>query len=309
MSKLLWDQDGQRRYETGVNKGVLFPYSNNAYQKGVAWNGLTAVSENPSGAESTPLWADNIKYLNLISTEEFGATIEAYTYPNEFAACDGSAFLVPGVSIKQQKRSKFGFSYQTRIGNDVDGSDYGYMIHIVYGAQAAPSSKSYATINDSPEAITLSWELTTTPIEFPGMKPTAHVTIDSTQFVTADDKLKLKALEDMLYGTENSDPMLPTPDQLMSIFSNSPVVTPSVSVVPSRTAVDVGAKVTLFAYTIPNNSTVTWSTTDTAYISVDSSTGEVTGVAEGSGTVTATITVDGTNYTDTCTVAVNAVAG
>jgi hypothetical protein len=216
MSKLVWDKIGERFYETGVKKGVLYPQGpGGTYPKGVAWNGLTAVTESPSGAEATPLYADDIKYLNLISAEEFGATIEAYTYPDEFAQCDGSAEIATGVMIGQQSRKPFGLSYVTTLGNDVDGNDYGYKLHIIYGALAAPSEKGYATINDSPEAITFSWEITTTPVSVTGFKPTASITIDSTKV----DATKLEALEDILYGTANADPYLPLPDEVADLLA------------------------------------------------------------------------------------------
>lgn len=224
MSKLVWDASGKRLYETGVSQGVLYPMDvNGTYTLGVAWNGLTAVTESPSGAEASPLYADNIKYLNLISAEEFGATIEAYTYPDEFAACDGSAELTPGVSVGQQARKTFGLCYKTLLGNDVEGADYGYKLHLVYGALAAPSEKAYATVNDSPEAITLSWEVTTTPVSVAGLKPTACLTIDSTKV----DAAKLAALEDILYGknatTEPVAPAtiarLPLPDEVKTIMA------------------------------------------------------------------------------------------
>ena len=215
MSKLVWDTTGERYYETGVKKGVLYVQTAGAYPKGVAWNGLTAVTESPSGAEATALYADDIKYLNLMSNEEFGATIEAYTYPDEFAACDGSAALVDGVMIGQQKRSAFGLCYRTAIGNDTDGSDYGYKLHLVYGCQAAPSEKGYSTINDSPEAITFSWEVTTTPVEVTGHKPTSCITIDSTKV----DPGKLAALEKVLYGDTDVEPRLPLPDEITSIMA------------------------------------------------------------------------------------------
>lgn len=216
MSKLVWDKTGERYYETGVKNGVLYPQdANGAYPKGVAWNGLTAVTESPSGAEANPLYADDIKYLNLISAEEFGATIEAYTYPDEFAECDGSAELAPGVSIGQQTRKAFGLCYRTSLGNDVDGADHGYKIHLVYGAIAAPSEKAYATINDSPEAITFSWEVTTTPVSVSGFKPTASLTIDSTKV----DATKLAALEAMLYGSESEEPSLPLPDAIVALIN------------------------------------------------------------------------------------------
>ena len=216
MSKLKWDQTGERLYETGVSKGVLYPYSNNAYTKGVAWNGLINVSESPEGAEATPLYADNIKYLNLMSAEEFKATIEAYTYPDEFAACNGEASIEEGVSIGQQKRSQFGLSYQTKIGNDVD-SELGYKIHLIYGALAAPSEKAYATINDSPEAITFSWEISTTPVEVPGFKPTASLVIDSTKV----DPTKLAEFEKKLYGDENTEATLPLPSEVAALFNTA----------------------------------------------------------------------------------------
>lgn len=225
MSKIVWDQAGERFYETGVEKGVLYPYSSSAYASGVAWNGLTAVTESLSGSEPTALYADNIKYLNLMSNEEFGATIEAYTYPDEFAACDGSASIATGVVIGQQKRSTFGLSYVTKLGNDTDGADYGYKIHLIYGALASPSEKSYATVNDSPEAITFSWEVSTTPVEVPGFKPTASVTIDSTKVKAAE----LAALEAILYGVNASadpvvaatEPRLPLPAELTTIFTTT----------------------------------------------------------------------------------------
>ena len=218
MAKIEWDKTGERLYETGVKNGVLYVQEGSAYPKGVAWNGLTAVTESPSGAEATPLYADDIKYLNLISTEEFGATIEAYTYPDEFAACDGSAALVDGVMIGQQARKTFGLCYRTTIGNDTNGNDYGYKLHIIYGALAAPSEKAYATINDSPEAITFSWEVTTTPVNVTGAKPTASITIDSTKA----DPAKLAALEDILYGKDGepgNEPRLPLPDEIKTLMT------------------------------------------------------------------------------------------
>ena len=215
MSKLTWDQTGERFYETGVKQGVLYPQAEGGtYPKGVAWNGLTAVTESPSGAEATPLYADDIKYLNLMSAEEFGATIEAYTYPDEFAQCDGSAEIAKGVSIGQQARKAFGMSYKTTLGNDVANNDYGYKLHLIYGALAAPSEKAYATINDSPEAITFSWEVTTTPVSVKGFKPTANITIDSTKV----DKEKLTALEAILYGGDSDEPRLPLPDEVATLM-------------------------------------------------------------------------------------------
>lgn len=217
MSKIIWDEIGKRTYETGVEKGVLYPCSKSGYGKGVPWNGLTAVTESPSGAEPNPLYADNIKYLNLMSNEEFGATIEAYTYPPEFEACDGSASISEGVSIGQQTRSKFGLSYVTKLGNDTEAIDYGYKIHLMYGALASPSEKGYSSINESPDAIGFSWAITTTPVEVPGFKPTASVTIDSTKVKATD----LKKLEDILYGTEVNEARLPMPSELSTIFTSA----------------------------------------------------------------------------------------
>ena len=218
MAKLVWDQSGQRFYETGVKMGVLYVQdASGTYPKGVAWNGLTAVNETPSGAEATPLYADDIKYLNLRSAEDFGATIEAYTYPEEFEACDGSAELAPGVKIGQQARNAFGLCYRTVVGNDIAGNDFGYKLHIIYGATAAPSEKAYATINDSPEAITFSWEVNCTPVEVDGFKPTASLVIDSTKV----DAEKLAALEAKLYGDESTEAMLPLPAEIAEIFKEA----------------------------------------------------------------------------------------
>lgn len=223
MSKIVWDKTGERLYETGVKNGVLYLQTNGVYNNGVAWNGLTAVTESPSGAEATALYADDMKYLNLYSAEEFGATIEAYTYPDEFAECDGSKELVDGVMIGQQTRKAFGLCYRTVIGNDTDGEAHGYKLHIIYGAMASPSEKAYATINDSPEAITFSWEVTTTPVNVTGAKPTASVVIDSTKA----DPTKLAALEVILYGKDPTQsngndgvaPRLPLPDELKTLMT------------------------------------------------------------------------------------------
>ena len=215
MTKLKWDVQGERYFETGVSNGVLYPFKEGKYSNGVAWNGLTAVNESPSGAEPTPLYADNIKYLNLLSNEEYAATVEAYTYPDEFAACDGSAEIATGVSVGQQTRQMFGLSYVTKLGNDTDGQDHGYKIHLIYGALAKPSQKNYATINDSPEAITFSWELSTTPVAVPNLKPTACITIDSTKVEAG----KLKKIEDKLYGTESEEATLPTPTELAALIA------------------------------------------------------------------------------------------
>ena len=225
--KLVWDKTGEHYYETGVKNGVLYPMSaSGTYPKGVAWNGLTAITESPSGAEATALYADDIKYLNLMSNEEFGATVEAYTYPDEFAECDGSASLTEGVYIGQQARKTFGLCYRTTLGNDSKGNDYGYKLHIIYGAMASPSEKAYSTINDSPDAITFSWELSTTPVAVANFKPTASLTIDSTKV----DPEKLTKLEEILYGKDGSgedhstgavDPRLPLPDEIANIMKGS----------------------------------------------------------------------------------------
>ena len=227
--KLVWDKTGERLYETGVDHGVLYPIqAGGVYSKGVAWNGLSAVSESPSGAEASPIYADNIKYLNLMSAEEFGATDEAYMYPDEFAECDGSVEVVPGMFAGQQSRKTFGLSYRTILGNDVDNNDYGYKLHLIYGALAAPSEKGYSTINDSPEPITLSWEISTTPvaintvIDGKKLKPTACLTFDSTKF----DATFMAKLEEILYGTEPTteggtdgvDARLPLPDEILKLY-------------------------------------------------------------------------------------------
>lgn len=215
MAKLVWDKTGERFYETGVKNCALYVRdSAGTYPKGVPWNGITAITESPSGAEATPLYADDIKYLNLISNEEFGATVEAYTYPAEFAACDGSAELTKGVKIGQQPRKSFGLAYKTTLGNDVDNNDYGYKLHLIYGCLAAPSEKAYATINDSPEAITFSWEITTTPVEVKGFKPTSHIEINSKEV----DASKLATLEAKLFGAAETEAMLPLPDEIATIL-------------------------------------------------------------------------------------------
>ena len=214
MAKLVWDQAGQKFFETGVSNGVLYVSDGQGgYLKGVAWNGLTSVAENPSGAESNPVYADNIKYLNIISAEEFGATIEAYTYPDEFMECDGSAQVVAGVNIGQQARKSFGISYRTRIGNDVAGDNLGYKIHVIYNCQAAPSGKTYSTVNESPEAITFSWEVTTTPVPVEGFRPTATVVFDSTKLEAG----KMTAVENALYGNGSEEAKLPSIEELLAL--------------------------------------------------------------------------------------------
>ena len=214
MSALVWDQTGERLYETGVDRGVVYPQASGAYPKGAAWNGLTNVTLSPSGAEATPLYANNHKYLNLMSVEELGGSIEAYTYPDEFAECDGSKSLATGVRVSQQKRTPFGFCFRTMIGNDTDGTAHGYKLHLIYGALASPSESANATINDSPEAKTMSWEFTTTPVEVENCDPTSHIEIDSTLV----DAEKLKALEDILYGTAEEEAYLPLPAEVATIM-------------------------------------------------------------------------------------------
>lgn len=215
MSVITWDSIGDRLYETGVDHGVLYPYNTGTskYDNGVAWNGLTAVTESPSGAEATALWADNIKYANMMSAEEFGGTIEAYTYPDEFMACDGSAELATGVYVGQQNRKTFGLSYRTIVGNDTEGNDYGYKLHLVYGCLASPSEKGYSTISDSPEAITLSWEFTSTAVPVDGMNATACLTVDSRKC----DETGLQKLEEALYGSESAEPYLPMPNEVVTL--------------------------------------------------------------------------------------------
>lgn len=216
MAKIKWDQEGKRLYETGVSNGVLYVHSEGSYKNGVAWNGLISVTESPSGAEATPIYADNIKYLSLTSAEEFAASIEAYTYPDEFAECDGSAELAAGVMIGQQKRSKFALVYKTIIGNDTENEAHGYKLHIIYGCQAAPSERAYATVNDSPEAITFSWEISTTPVEVTGHKPTSILTLDSTKVAPE----KLKKVEDKLFGDDSTgQPTLLTPDEVLALVN------------------------------------------------------------------------------------------
>lgn len=216
MSKLVWDQSGKRLYETGVDHGVLYPIqTGGVYSKGVAWNGLTAVTESPSGADVNDIYADNMKYLGLVGAEKFGATVEAYTYPDEFAECDGSVELVKGATIGQQNRKVFGMVYRTVIGNDVDGNEHGYKLHLIYGATAAPSEKAYNTINEDPEAITFSWELSTTPVNVTGHKPTASLAIDSTKA----DPTKLAELEKILFGDTETEPRLPLPDEIAQLLN------------------------------------------------------------------------------------------
>lgn len=290
MSRLVWDQNGQRTFETGVKYGVLYPINTvtNVYDTGYAWNGLTGVTESPSGAEATALYADDIKYLNLMSAEEFGGTIEAYTYPDEFAVCDGSATLSAGVHAGQQARKVFGLCYRTTIGNDVDGNDHGYKLHLIYGCQASPSERAYATINDSPEAITFSWEFSTTPVNVTGFKPTSLITIDSTKVNAA----QLTQLENALYGDATHNPRLPLPDEVVSIIGTAgsyAITNMLVNVENSNTAVAAtgaytGTLSAVDGYTIKNvivtmngvDVTTTAYTTSTHVISIASVTGPVT---------------------------------
>jgi hypothetical protein len=220
MTALLWDQSGERLYETGVDHGVLYIPNAGVYDTGYAWNGLTTVTESPTGAEANSLYADNIKYLNLYSAEEFGATIEAYTYPDQFAQFDGLAVPQVGVTVGQQNRKSFGLSFRTKLGNDLEGEDFGYKLHLIYGATASPSEKAYATINDSPEAITFSWEVATVPVSVTGLKPTSVITVDSTKVLAAN----LLTLEEALYGTAGTDPRLPLPDEVIAMFAGSPTL-------------------------------------------------------------------------------------
>lgn len=243
--KLTWDEISKRLFETGVSQGVLYPVSTiGTYPLGVAWSGLTAVTESPSGAEATPIYADNIKYLNMISAEDFGATIEAYMYPDEFAECNGEAAIATGVYIGQQKRRGFGFCYKTILGNDTEMNDHGYKLHLIYGAIVAPSEKSYSSVNESPEAMTLSWEVTTTPVPVPGFKPTASLVFDSTKV----DAAKLAALEDILYGTTEADARLPLPDEVLTIMAEpAPSALALSTIVPDdeATGVAVGANIVM----------------------------------------------------------------
>lgn len=301
--KLSWDDTGKKFYETGVDHGVLYPQNNDgSYPKGVAWNGLTGVTESPSGADKNDIYADNIKYLTLRSAEDFGATVTCYTYPDEWEECDGSRSPVAGVKIGQQARRAFGMCYRTLIGNDIQGTEYGYKLHIIWNATASPSERAYATVNDSPEAIEFSYELATTPTGISGYKPIANMTIDST-LVPAD---KMAELEQVLYGVEGgADPKLPTPDEVIELLGGSSV--PSVTVIPSRIEITAGDTYSLTTQVVPAGTEIAWTTSDDTKATV-SDAGVVTGEGAGSATITATITVDGHDYTDTCSVTVAAAA-
>ena len=270
MAVLTWDNVGERTYETGVDRGVLYiPDNSGVYANGVAWNGLTSVSESPTGAEANAMYADNIKYLNLYSVEEFGATIEAFTYPDEFLQFDGTSTPTPGVTVGQQTRKPFGLCYRTRVGNDVLGDDYGYKLHLLYGCKASPSEKAYATVNDSPEALTFSWELSTAPvaINVGNAKPTALMTVDSTQV----NATSLTALEALLYGTSSTPPQLPLPVDVIDLFFTVPIlVTPTVPTYNSTTKVITIPTITGVTYKI-NGLVVTGNRTITADTIVTSS--------------------------------------
>lgn len=322
MQLIKWDQIGEHNFEAGVDHGVLYQYdkATNKFVDGVAWNGLTTVTESPSGAEANDQYADNIKYLSLRSAENFGGTIEAFTYPDEFEQNDGTATPVKGVKVSQQSRKAFGFSYRTLLGNDVDGTDAGYQLHLVYMATANPSEKSRSTINDSPEAATLSWEFTTTPVEvgtYEGVtyKPTAHIIVKSTDFATEAEKATLAAFEEVLYGkaadatagTPEVAARLPLPQEVFELLGAGPEptpTTPSVTLDKSTASITVSGTETLAATTVPADAVVTWTSSDDTVASVDG--GVVTGVAAGDATITASITVDGVEYSDTCAVTVSA---
>lgn len=310
-----WDEIGKHLYETGVDRGMLYQYDNQTKQfvDGVVWNGLTAVNESPSGAEANDQYADNIKYLSLRSAEDFGGTIEAFTYPDEFEQNDGTASPVKGVKVSQQTRKAFGFSYRTLIGNDTEGTDHGYKIHLVYQATASPSEKSRSTVNDSPEAAQLSWEFSTIPVEVGThngvtYKATSHIVIDSTDFETAAEKAALAAFEEIIYGkaadaqagTSEVPARLPLPQEVFSLLDVSNFG--SITLDKHTATVEVGSDVTLVATTEPASATVTWASDDETDATVEA--GVVSGVAEGSANVTASITVNGVTYTDTCHVTV-----
>lgn len=305
MPRLNWDQVGERYYETGTKNGVLYPQnSSGAYPLGVAWNGLTGVTESPSGGDPNDVYADDMKYLSLRGAEDFGGTITCYYYPDEWEACDGSAEPVAGVVIGQQVRTPFGLVYKSVKGNDTLKDAYGYKLHLIWNATASPSERAYQTINDSPEAIEFSYEFTTIPTAITGYKPISRMTIDSTKC----DPDKLAALETVLFGGdgENEVPSLPSPDEVINILRNSSV-TPYISVSPTEASVEAGKTITLRTEVAPAGSEITWTTSDDTYATVNEN-GVVTGVAAGSAEITGTITVDGTDHSDKCTVTVTAAA-
>lgn len=267
MAKLVWDLTGERLYETGVKNGVLYVAdASGVYGDGVAWNGLVTVTESPTGAEATPIYADDMKYLNIISAEEFEATIEAYTYPDEFMQCDGSAALggdLSGVFIGQQARKSFGFAYKTTLGNDAINNDYGYKLHILYGCVAAPSEKAYSTINDSPEAITFSWDIRTTPLQVPGFRPTASVVIDSTKV----DAATMTAIEDALFGSTADPATILLPEDLIALLTPT-VVTPTIVINETAPTIPAGGGTTTLTTTetnMPSGGTVRWSVTGSGW--------------------------------------------
>ena len=305
MAKLIWDKTGEHFYETGVDHGVLYLYSEAenedpaGFRTGVAWNGLTAVNESPSGAEATALYADNIKYLNLMSAEEYAATVEAYTYPDEFEECDGSKAVSVGVYAGQQARRLFGLCYRTLIGSDTAPAgtvDKNYKLHLIYNCTASPSERAHATVNDSPEAAQLSWSVSTTPVEVPNLKPTASITIDASKA----DAAKLAELEDILYGSALSDPRLPYPTEIAELFGSSTAA--SINLNTHTINLTAGDSRALTATTVPAAATVTWSTANSSV--ADVSDGVVSGEGVGNTIITASITEDGVTYTDTCTVIV-----
>lgn len=303
MAKLIWDKAGEHKFETGVDHGVLFVAeaktgAETRYSKGVPWNGLTTVTQSPSGAEATALYADNIKYLNILSVEDFGATIEAYSCPDEFGICDGTADIAPGIQVSQQERRKFCFSYRTVSGNDLD-VQAGYKLHIIYNCLAQPSERSYETVNDSPAAITLSWEVSTTPVDVPNMKPTAHLVIDSTKVSLA----VMKLIEDALYGTETEESKLLFPSDIVEIINDAGQVPPaevpveSVTVNKESLSLVKDKKETLTATVKPDNATnkkVVWSTNNDKIAAVNAETGEVTAAAAGIADITAKSEADNT---------------
>lgn len=296
MSRLVWDTIGERFFETGVDQCVLYPISNNAYPMGYAWNGITGVSESPSGADANAIYADNIKYLNLRAAEEFGATVTAYTYPDEFAECDGSASPVKGLTVGQQTRKMFGLCYRSRLGNDTDGSDHGYKLHLVYGLTASPSERGYSTINDSPEAIEFSWEMNSTPVSVTGLKPTSVITISSEDFTEA----QMQVIEDVLYGDASNNPRLPLPDEVIALMGSNVY---EISLDKANATLAVGRTMKLNATVSPSGTAVTWTSSDSEKASV--SNGTVTAVATGTATITATITdTDSNEYSDTCRIRV-----
>lgn len=302
MAKIVWDKTGERIYETGVDRMVLYLYDKTAHQfkGGVAWNGITSYSDSPSGAEPTALYADNIKYLNLMSAEEYASTLECYTYPDEFEECDGSKEIAPGVYIGQQNRSLFALSYRSLLGDDVSGTSLGYKLHLVYNCLASPSERAHQTVNDSPEVANPSFSISTTPVEVTGGKPTATVVIDSTKV----DAAKLAAFEDILYGTADTEARLPFPDEVAAFFGGS--ATPEIELDKHVANITGTGTVTLnVKKKTPADAVVTW-TEDSSSAVCTVSNGVVTGVAAGNAVVTATITVDGVSYTDTCTIVVAA---